>query len=66
MYLTNRSIPVVATKTKKEPYMALFWFVSHRLAGSNILSEIVQALEDFQAFVVSMGEAFLPAPAVAY
>jgi hypothetical protein len=40
--------------------------VSHCLAGSNILSDIVQALEDFQAFVASLGEAFLPAPARAY
>jgi len=40
--------------------------VSHRLAGSNFLSEVVQALEDFKAFIAGMGEAFLPAPALAY
>jgi len=40
--------------------------VSHSWAGSNFLSDVIQALEDFQAFVASMGEAFLPAPARAY
>lgn len=40
--------------------------VSHRLSGSNFLSDVVQALEDFQAFVASLGEAYLPVPALAY
>jgi len=40
--------------------------VSNRLAGSNFLSDVVHALEDFKAFIASMGEAFLPTPALAY
>ncbi|NCQ65599.1 MAG: hypothetical protein GW754_02035, partial [Candidatus Pacebacteria bacterium] len=64
--LKNQGLIYQAFFEKTRPFLNGLLSVSHRLAGSNFLSEVVQALEDFKAFIAGMGEAFLPAPALAY
>ncbi len=52
--------------TKKAAYATFFIAVNHHWAGSNFFSDVFQALEDFQAFMLSLGEAYSTAPALAY